>query len=135
MSQASKKPLAGCIAESGPIVGWLRVPADPPTRPHSVKRASIHPPRVSPLSQVVVLDRAAAIDIPHRCVPRQPSLILTGSGGSRAAGAGFVHHHHPDIIPYIAIHLKAMWYVMTDRNIRIRRGIWIIHESRLPSKT
>jgi membrane protein YdbS with pleckstrin-like domain len=36
----------------------------------------------------------------------------------------------PDIIAYIAIHLKydTMWYVMTDRSIRIRRGIWIIHE-------
>jgi membrane protein YdbS with pleckstrin-like domain len=36
----------------------------------------------------------------------------------------------PDIVAYIAIHLKydTMWYVMTDRSIRIRRGIWIIHE-------
>ena len=36
----------------------------------------------------------------------------------------------PDVIAYIALHLKydTMWYVMTDRSLRIRRGIWTIHE-------
>lgn len=37
----------------------------------------------------------------------------------------------PDIIAYVAIHLRyeTMWYVMTDRSLRIRRGIWIIKET------
>lgn len=37
----------------------------------------------------------------------------------------------PDIIAYLAIHLRydTTWYVMTDRSLRIRRGIWIIHET------
>lgn len=37
----------------------------------------------------------------------------------------------PDIIAYIAIHLRfdSTWYVLTDRSMRIRRGIWIIHET------
>jgi membrane protein YdbS with pleckstrin-like domain len=37
----------------------------------------------------------------------------------------------PDIIAFIAIHLRydTTWYVMTDRSLRIRRGIWIIHET------
>lgn len=37
----------------------------------------------------------------------------------------------PDLIAYVAIHLRyeATWYVMTDRAIRIRRGIWIIRET------
>lgn len=37
----------------------------------------------------------------------------------------------PDIIVYLAIHLRydTTWYVMSDRSIRIRRGIWIIHET------
>ncbi|MCI0630924.1 MAG: PH domain-containing protein [Phycisphaerales bacterium] len=36
----------------------------------------------------------------------------------------------PDIVAYIAIHLRydTTWYVMTDRSLRIRRGIWTIHE-------
>ncbi|MEJ2247257.1 MAG: PH domain-containing protein, partial [Acidobacteriota bacterium] len=36
----------------------------------------------------------------------------------------------PDILAYIAIHLRydTMWYVMTDRSLRCRRGIWVILE-------
>jgi membrane protein YdbS with pleckstrin-like domain len=32
---------------------------------------------------------------------------------------------------YIAIHLRfdTTWYVLTDRSLRIRRGIWVIHET------
>ncbi|WP_149496513.1 PH domain-containing protein [Roseiconus lacunae] len=37
----------------------------------------------------------------------------------------------PDIVAYVAIHLKfdTMWYVLSDRSMRIRRGIWVIHET------
>jgi membrane protein YdbS with pleckstrin-like domain len=37
----------------------------------------------------------------------------------------------PDVIAYIAIHLRfdTTWYVMTERSLRIRRGIWVIHET------
>ncbi len=37
----------------------------------------------------------------------------------------------PDIVAYIAIHLRydSTWYVLSDRSMRIRRGIWIIHET------
>jgi membrane protein YdbS with pleckstrin-like domain len=37
----------------------------------------------------------------------------------------------PDIVAYIAIHLQydTTWYVMTGRSLRIRRGIWVIHET------
>jgi membrane protein YdbS with pleckstrin-like domain len=37
----------------------------------------------------------------------------------------------PDIVAYLAIHLRydTTWYVMTGRSLRIRRGIWIIHET------
>ncbi len=37
----------------------------------------------------------------------------------------------PDVIAYIALHLRwdTTWYVITDRAVRIRRGIWVIHES------
>jgi membrane protein YdbS with pleckstrin-like domain len=37
----------------------------------------------------------------------------------------------PDIVAYIAIHLRydTTWYVLTDRSLRIRRGIWVIHET------
>jgi membrane protein YdbS with pleckstrin-like domain len=37
----------------------------------------------------------------------------------------------PDILAYIAIHLRydTTWYVLTDRSMRIRRGIWSIYET------
>lgn len=37
----------------------------------------------------------------------------------------------PDIFAYIAIHLRydSTWYVLSDRSMRLRRGIWIIHET------
>lgn len=37
----------------------------------------------------------------------------------------------PDIVAYIAIHLRydTTWYVLSDRSMRIRRGIWSIRES------
>src|SRR5690606_13139102 len=37
----------------------------------------------------------------------------------------------PDVVAYVAIHVRydTTWYVMTDRSLRIRRGVWIIHET------
>jgi membrane protein YdbS with pleckstrin-like domain len=36
----------------------------------------------------------------------------------------------PDILVYIGIHLRydTTWYVLSDRTLRIRRGIWVINE-------
>jgi len=36
----------------------------------------------------------------------------------------------PDIVAFIAIHLRydTTWYIMTERSLRLRRGIWIIRE-------
>lgn len=36
----------------------------------------------------------------------------------------------PDILVYIGLHLRydTTWYVLSDRTLRIRRGIWSIHE-------
>jgi membrane protein YdbS with pleckstrin-like domain len=37
----------------------------------------------------------------------------------------------PDIVAYIAIHLRydTTWYVLSRRSLRIRGGIWVIHEA------
>src|SRR5687767_7739442 len=37
----------------------------------------------------------------------------------------------PDIFAYVGIHLRydTTWYVLTDRSLRIRRGIMTIHET------
>lgn len=37
----------------------------------------------------------------------------------------------PDVIAYVGLHLRydTTWYVLTDRSLRIRRGIWVIRET------
>jgi membrane protein YdbS with pleckstrin-like domain len=37
----------------------------------------------------------------------------------------------PAVVAFVALHLRydSTWYVMSDRSLRIRRGIWIIHET------
>lgn len=37
----------------------------------------------------------------------------------------------PDIVAYIALHLRydTTWYVLSDRSMRIRRGVWVVHET------
>ena len=37
----------------------------------------------------------------------------------------------PDIVAYVAIHLRydTTWYVFTHRSLRLRRGIWVIRET------
>lgn len=37
----------------------------------------------------------------------------------------------PDIVAYIGIHLNydTTWYVLSDRSMRLRRGVWNLHET------
>jgi membrane protein YdbS with pleckstrin-like domain len=37
----------------------------------------------------------------------------------------------PDVIGYVAVHLRydSTWYVLSERSLRIRRGIWTLHET------
>jgi membrane protein YdbS with pleckstrin-like domain len=37
----------------------------------------------------------------------------------------------PDIVAYVAIHLRydTTWYALSDRSMRIRKGIWVIRET------
>lgn len=37
----------------------------------------------------------------------------------------------PDIVGYVAVHLRvdSTWYVISDRSMRLRRGIWFLHET------
>lgn len=37
----------------------------------------------------------------------------------------------PDIFGYVAVHLRydTTWYAMTDRSLRLRRGVWVLQET------
>ena len=114
------------------LSNWFRVPQHPPMLP--VRQGdflrSFHPSRryISYL-KLWFWFGLFAIDV----------LILIGwliiylrapLAGLILAIPAFLIAVVPDIFAYIAIHLRydTMWYVMTDRSLRCRRGIWDIVE-------
>lgn len=117
----------------GVLARWFRVPAQPPTLPVAAgEPAESFQPAAGFLGYLklqfwVVL---VVIDV----------LILVGwiaiTAASPTAGAilalpALVLAIVPDIVAYLAIHLRydTTWYVMSRRSLRIRRGIWVIHET------
>jgi membrane protein YdbS with pleckstrin-like domain len=119
------------------IVNWLRVPADPPSLPaHASENVqSIHPADgylryLKFWFWIILLVTDIALTVGY--IAAAIALIIEGLWWVALLllpPALFIIIA-PDIIAFVAIHLKydTMWYVMTDRSIRIRRGIWIIHE-------
>ena len=117
----------------GALVGWFRVPAEPPTLPVDPGQ-QIQSFRPSPEflrylkfwfwlllwpMDIAILIGWIAITVALwwlGLILLIPALILAIV---------------PDIIVYVALHLRydTTWYVMTDRSLRIRRGIWNIHET------
>ena len=111
---------------------WFRVPREPPTLPAADGDfvLSFHPSRRYlaylklyfwiALLLVDLLILAAWIFVLVAVPPLGVALALP------ALALAVL----PDIVAYIAIHLKydTMWYVMTDRSLRCRRGIWEILE-------
>ena len=117
-----------------PLVNWFRVPRAAPQMPagHEEAARSFHPApgylRYVKLSFWIVL---VVIDV-----------ALTGAwiaifirGGTFwalvLAPIFIIAIVVPDVIAYLAIHLHydTMWYVVTDRALRLRRGVMIVRES------
>ena len=112
---------------------WFKVPADPPTLPaESPEDVTTFRPALGFLRYLkfmfwlllVIFDGAIlivwlAIVI---AVPWLGVLIALP-----AAAVAIL----PDIVAYVAIHLRydTTWYVVGRRSLRIRRGIWIINET------
>ena len=58
-------------------------------------------------------------------------LVALGAGWAAALAPAFVILIvAPDVVAYVAIHLRydTTWYVMSDRSLRVRRGVWVIRE-------
>ena len=114
------------------IVALFKVPDDPPTLPSSGEAVRTLRPSPGYLAYLkflfwlafipgdilpVVLWTAAAVAVPILGVLLAvPALILLVG---------------PDIVAYVGIHLRydTTWYVLTDRSLRIRRGVVSIHET------
>jgi membrane protein YdbS with pleckstrin-like domain len=119
------------------IVNWLRVPADPPSLPaHASENVqSIHPADgylryLKFWFWIILLITDIALTVGYIAAAIALSIEDLWWVALLIIPPALFIIIAPDIVAYIAIHLKydTMWYVMTDRSIRIRRGILLIHE-------
>jgi membrane protein YdbS with pleckstrin-like domain len=117
----------------GVLTGWFRVPAAAPTLPVSPGEhmQSFRPGegflrylKFRFWVALVLVDVALFIAWLSITVA---SLFI----GLWLAPLAFALIVLPDIVAYVAIHLRydTTWYVLTHRSLRIRRGIWVIHET------
>jgi len=114
------------------VVGFFKVPAHPPTLPaHGGPVRSLRP-AAGYLAYLKFLFWVALI--PGDVLP----VIAWIAVGLAVPILGFVLAPLfvalmilPDVIAYVGIHLRydTTWYVLTDRSLRIRRGILTIHET------
>ena len=117
----------------GVLTGWFRVPSGPPSPPGRLDEESrsyrpsdgfLRYLKLKFWLVLVIVDVAIFAGWLALFVFR-PKLALWLAPVAVAIAVV------PDVIAYIAIHLRydTTWYVFTDRSLRIRRGIWIIHET------
>ena len=114
------------------VVSIFRVPPDPPTLPASGEAVRSIRPSPGFLSYLkfffwvllipgdiipLVAWAAIAAALPLLAIILTPVFVVLLIA--------------PDVLAYIGIHLRydTTWYVLTDRSLRIRRGIWVIHET------
>ena len=111
---------------------WFRVPEHPPTLPvrEGEFLTSFHP-SLRYLSYLKLYFWIALIAIDVAILAGWIVLFVANPKlGAILAIPALVLAVLPDVIAYIAIHLRydTMWYVMSDRSLRCRRGIWLILE-------
>jgi membrane protein YdbS with pleckstrin-like domain len=114
------------------LVDWFRVPERPPTLPAAEGEflLSFHPSRRY-LSYLKLYFWIALVLIDGALFVGWIVVLVADPWlGLLLAIPALVIIVVPDIIAYIMIHLRydTMWYVMTDRSLRCRRGIWVIVE-------
>ena len=114
------------------LSGWFRVPRKPPTLPAREGEflLSFHPSRRY-LSYLKLYFWIALIVIDVAILAGWfVVLVAFPPLGLALALPALALAIVPDIVAYIAIHLRydTMWYVMSDRSLRCRRGIWLILE-------
>jgi membrane protein YdbS with pleckstrin-like domain len=117
----------------GVLSRWFRVPREPPTLPvqqgDSVESFRPAPGFLRYLKLqfwfwLIVIDLAILIGW-------IAITVASPLAGAILAVPALLVAVVPDVLAYVAIHLRydTTWYVVSDRSLRIRRGIWIIHET------
>jgi len=114
------------------LVRWFRVPEEPPalSAPPGESAESFRPaPGFLAYLKLLFWIALAAVDALLALVWLGITIAVPWLGALLFLPAVALIVA-PDIVAYIAIHLRydTTWYVMTSRSLRIRRGIWVIHE-------
>ena len=114
------------------IVALFRVPPEPPTLPSSGEAVRSIRPSASYLRYLKLFFWIAFL--PGDIVPFVIWLAISIAFpivGVLLVVPLVVVLIAPDVIAYVGLHLRydTTWYVFTDRSLRIRRGIWVIHET------
>ncbi|MCA9294704.1 MAG: PH domain-containing protein [Phycisphaerales bacterium] len=114
------------------LVRWMRVPQDPPNLPASPgdEVIAIHPSHGF-LRYLKLWFWIAAVSIDLVLLVLWIVLLVAVPWlGIVLAPLWWGVMLVPDIVAYIAIHLRydTTWYVLSPRSMRLRRGIWTIKE-------
>jgi len=114
------------------IVALFRVPPEPPTLPSAGEAVRSIRPSAGYLRYLKFLFWVAFL--PGDIVPILIWLVISMAFpivGVILVAPLVIVLIAPDVIAYVGLHLRydTTWYVFTDRSLRIRRGIWIIHET------
>jgi len=114
------------------VVAVFRVPADPPTLPavgEAVRSLRPAPGFLRYLKFFFWLLLIPGDVIP--IVAWSVVFVAAPAIGLALAVPLLIVIVAPDVIAYVAIHLRydTTWYVLTDRSLRIRRGILVIRET------
>jgi membrane protein YdbS with pleckstrin-like domain len=115
------------------LVQWFRVPEGPPTLPGGTADAArSFRPAEGFLRYLKFYFWFALVWIDGLIVAGWIAIAVAWPvAGALLALPALALAVLPDIAAYIAIHLRydTTWYLVSDRSLRIRRGIWLIHET------
>lgn len=117
----------------GALVKWLRVPDEPPNAPPGggAVLQSVRPApgflRYLKFSFWILLFIIDAAILGIWVI----LLVASPVAGIITAPLFWAVAIIPDIFAYAALHVRydTTWYVVTERGVRIRRGVWIITEN------
>lgn len=115
----------------GALVALFRVPPEPPTLPAPPEVTRTLRPAEGFLRYLKFLFWLVLLPIDGAILVAWLAIYFTSPRAAAwLAIPALIVAVVPDIIAYIAIHLRydTTWYVLTDRSVRIRRGIWTIRE-------
>ncbi len=114
------------------LADFFRVPREPPTLPVA-QDESVQTFRPAPgfLRYMKFWFWLALIPIDVAILGAWIAILIAKTWvGVILAPVAFILAVLPDVVVYVGIHLRydTTWYLMSNRSLRIRRGIWLIQE-------